>query len=81
MRSIESLNCAVDIIVTKMPRCSNSVPLLHGYTSFTTLIAGEDSNFEMEIVREVVIDRNFGFGSASSRPRQGKARFTENQSP
>ena len=24
---------------------------------FTTLIAGEDSNFEMEIVREVVIDR------------------------
>ena len=28
---------------------------------FTTLIAGEDSNFEMEIVREVVIDRNFGF--------------------
>ena len=56
MRSIESLNCAVDIIVTKMPRCSNSVPLLHGYTSFTTLIAGEDSNFEMEIVREVLID-------------------------
>jgi hypothetical protein len=39
-----------------MPRCSNSVPLLHGYTSFTTLIAGEDSNFEMEIVREVLID-------------------------
>ena len=29
---------------------------------FTTLIAGEDSNFEMEIVREVVIDRKkFGF--------------------
>lgn len=31
--------------------------MLHGYTFFTTLIAGEDSNFEMEIVREVVIYR------------------------
>jgi len=35
---------------------------------FTTLIAGEDSNFEMEIVREVVIYRKilvFDFTSGS----------------